>query len=469
MITFILNDTEVTSTALPGTPLLDVIRGEYRLRGAKLACGEGECGACSVLIGELTSDGVEYMSVTSCITPLAHVEGKHVVTIEGLQTPLPGPVQTAMIACNGTQCGFCTPGFVVAMTGGLLGKEKVTKEELITAIDGNICRCTGYKSIERAAESVLQNFDRIQPQGNTNDYSNSVIVPGYFRTIRERLITIQKEQTHKLNDTGIHIGGGTDLYVQRPYAMRTIAIQSMALHKRLKGITEQNGRISVGAAETMQKIQNSTVLQQVIPEIKSYLAPVASTQIRNTATLGGNLVNASPIGDLTILFLALDADIVLEDENNERTMKLREFYLAYKTLAKSERSVVKRLEFTFPPTGRFHFERVCKRTYLDVASVNSACMMAYDTNQVIKTIHISAGGVAPIPKYLQNTSAFLLGKQISPELILRAVDIMQEEISPISDIRGSEKYKRLLLRQQFFIHMSKLASETIDISTLINK
>ena len=156
MTSFVLNNQTIETDAPPGTALLDFIRKNKQLKGSKLVCKEGECGACSVLIGERKADGVFYQSMTSCITPLVNVQSKHVVTIEGLNMNVLTPVQQAMVESYGTQCGFCTPGFVVSLTGCLLSNEAIDKQTIIAAIDGNICRCTGYKGIERAAEIIIK-------------------------------------------------------------------------------------------------------------------------------------------------------------------------------------------------------------------------------------------------------------------------------------------------------------------------
>ena len=164
MIEFILNDRQVRSESSAGTTLLDIIRYEQHLPGTKIGCREGDCGACTVLVGELRNDRLEYRSMTSCLLALANVHGKHIVTVEGLSDDLPhgagvdrlSPVQQAMVDHGATQCGFCTPGFVVSLSGCCLSHEPVTQACAIRSIDGNICRCTGYKSIERAAEAVAE-------------------------------------------------------------------------------------------------------------------------------------------------------------------------------------------------------------------------------------------------------------------------------------------------------------------------
>ena len=252
------------------------------------------------------------------------------------------------------------------------------------------------------------------------------------------------------NGKGTFVGGGTDLWVQRPEAMETATIENVFDRRELKAITEKDGHCHIGAAVTAQDIMDSPLLLSIFPKLRSFMKLVSSTPIRNMGTLGGNLVNASPIGDLTIFFLALDSSIVLNKNGHKRTLKLRHFYKGYKTLDKAPDEFIESLFFEIPaPTDHFNFEKVSKRTHLDIANVNTACLLKMD-GDIIQEAHLSAGGVGPIPMYLERSSAALKGQKINAALIKKTAAIMQEEISPISDARGTAAYKRLLLRQLFF-------------------
>jgi xanthine dehydrogenase small subunit len=182
------------------------------------------------------------------------------------------------------------------------------------------------------------------------------------------------------------------------------------------------------------------------------------------ATMAGNLVNASPIGDMTIFFLALNSDIVLDKNGTKRTIKLKDFYKGYKQIDKAADEIIEKIIFTPPQNNHFNFEKVSKRTHLDIASVNSACLLMQTEDGTVEEIHLSAGGVAPFPKYLKDTAFFLKGKKISSELLKQAILIMNTEIAPISDARGTADYKRLLLRQLFLAHFK---NETESVKKLI--
>jgi len=493
MTAFILNDQDVSSDLPSGTTVLDFVRYQKNLKGTKIGCREGDCGACTLLVGELVDDSVKYRSMTSCLMPLANAAGKHIVTIEGIN-PADGsltPVQQAMVDESGTQCGFCTVGFVVSLTGFCVDDVPKTTEMAVSSVDGNICRCTGYKSIARAAEHVSGWWSVVGGQKSplTAGIENKV-VPDYFSDISERLRTLRRPATNDHTPPNF-VAGGTDVYVQLPDEVAESDAAHLFYDEALRGIRDIGEYIEIGASATVTDLLESPIMNAIFPELYKHLKLVSSTPIRNMATLAGNFVNASPIGDMTVWFLALDADIVF---NGGREMPLRKLYLDYKTLAKNDQEFLTAIKFRKPgPDHYFNFEKVCKRTYLDIATVNTAISLRVDTtpgegwvppvlseppasagglnsktssqkkdfgasllDHFITNAHVSAGGVAPIPLYLKETSSFLIGQRISAQTIKKANEIIQAEISPISDVRGSADYKRLLLRQLFKAHFVEL-------------
>ena len=486
MLKFILNDQTVETDLSAGTTLLDFVRYQQNLKGTKIGCREGDCGACTILIGELKDEDVEYRSMTSCLTPLANAEGKHVVTVEGIN-PASGdltPVQQALVDESGTQCGFCTVGFVMSMTGFCIDKTDKTCEMAVSAVDGNICRCTGYKSIERTCEQLAVNSKQLA--GRLESAIQKEIVPTYFSDIKNRLKDLQaRNPKSKIQNPKLIVGGGTDLYVQRHDEMVDAEAKHVFYDDELRRIEEVGEYVEIGASVTVTDLLESSIFQSIFPDLYKHLKLVSSTPIRNMATLAGNFINASPIGDMTVWFLALDAEIVLSEPrassdrltSGERDASLKDLYLGYKDLAMSKEESIKTIRFKKPVGDfRFNFEKVCKRTYLDIATVNTAISLSVtsptvnnglkDTSEKalpngratdrIIDAHIAAGGVSPIPLYLRKTSEFLKGKQISEETMSGANEILQTEISPISDVRGSEEYKRLLLRQLFTAHFVEL-------------
>ena len=456
MIEFILNRLKVKTELPSGTTVLDFVRYHQHLSGTKIGCREGDCGACTVLVGSIENDKLEYKTMTSCLMPLSNAQSKHIVTIEGINMEKLSPVQRAMVENNGTQCGFCTVGFVMSLTSFILS-ESVNYNSAVAAFDGNICRCTGYKSIERAAHEIVKIISSKPDNERLNWLVDNNYIPEYFLTIEKQLKTFTKTKhvAQNTDNQKFIVGGGTDLFVQKAEQLRKKQTINFYDQPKLNQIKSKDGRCFIGASTTVSDIENSELMKSFFPGLKSYTKLVASTPIRNMATIAGNFTNASPIGDMTIFFLALDAEIILNQNEKKRSIKLKDFYLDYKKLDKSTDEFIETIVFDIPNQHAFfNFEKVSKRTHLDIASVNSACLMEIE-NETIKKINLSAGGVGPIPKYLKETCTFLNGKRLDEDSIKEAVKIMQNEVSPISDARGSADYKRLLLRQLFIAHLVK--------------
>jgi xanthine dehydrogenase small subunit len=476
MTQFILNNDLIQTIEPTGLTVLDFVRYKKHLKGTKIGCREGDCGACTILVGSLENDTVLYHSMTSCLTPLANVQGKHVVTVEGINAKELTPIQEALVAESGTQCGFCTVGFVMSMTGLSIQNQYVAQEDTIAAIDGNICRCTGYKSIERAAQRLTDLLQTRDLHGSALDFAiDNKIVPPYFRDIKKRLIELNvstpslfyKKKIENEGEITYALGGGTDLYVQKHDTMPHTQTIPLFDEKILRGVTLVEDYFEIGGAATVSDMKASSPMNGALPFLQKHLKLVSSTPIRNMATVGGNLVNASPIGDLTIFLLAFDATIILQNtEGGSREIYLKDFYKGYKTMDKKEGEILTKIRFKNPELGdtHFNFEKVCKRTHLDIASVNSALFFKTEKDVIVEA-HVSIGGVAPIPLYLTQLSAFLQGKSIKNgeniEWLDEANTILQSEINPISDVRGSSDYKRLLAKQLFKAHFVELFSSAM--------
>ena len=477
MVTFILNNEQISTGKPAGSSLLDFIRYDMGLTGTKTGCREGDCGACTVLVGTAGGSRVTYKSAVSCLMPLGNAHGKHIVTIEGINTGHLSHIQNAMVDRGAIQCGFCTPGIVMSFVAESLSAEKTTRDSSIASVSGNICRCTGYKSIERAAEDITAALaDR-----NSDDQVKWLVeqhqLPGYFLTIPERLAAIP-DQTEAISESlpkmsgppvssekVIRIAGGTDLMVQKGDLLTESDIVTFSNRKELKGIEVRDGRCDIGAAVTISEAGQSEILKKYFSEIDSIIRLIASEPVRNMATIGGNIVNASPIGDMSIMMLALNADVTIEGPGKSRTIPLRKLFLGYKKLDLAKDEYIRSISFEYHPVPPlFSFEKVSRRTHLDIASVNSAIQLRVD-GDIISECHLSAGGVSPVPLYLERTSLFLTGRPVSADIVMQANAVMQEEIAPINDARGSAEYKRLLLRQLLIAHFLKLLPERINLTT----
>lgn len=452
MIQFILNETEINTALPPGMLVLDFIRYHQNLTGTKIGCREGDCGACTILVGEIKNKTLVYNAVTSCLMAIGNAAGKHIVTIEGINGECLNIVQQAFSDEGATQCGFCTPGFIVSLTGFCMSNKTPSYDNAVDAVNGNICRCTGYKSIERAAKTINEKMLLRHSEEALQFAVTNNIIPSYFLQIKERLLKIAVNVVDQKRNADKFLGGGTDLYVQRPEAMTEEKINFLFDKSELKGIIQRGNICEMGAATTATDIAESAVFTQYFPLLKKYIKLISSTQIRNMATIAGNFTNASPIGDFTVFFLALDAQLILSDGENKRTIALREFYKGYKTLDKKPEEFIEKIYFQLPgENDLFNFEKVSKRTNLDIASVNTALYITIENN-IITAAGIAAGGVGPVPAYLSASSDFLIGKKISAQLINELNQTAQTEITPISDARGTAEYKRLLLTQLIKAH-----------------
>ncbi len=445
---FILNRKIVETSESLGIHTLDFLR-KMGLTGPKEGCHEGDCGACMVLVGILQGDEVKYKAMNSCILPLGKIEGKHVVTIEGINIEGLNPVQQALCDEGGVQCGYCTPGFVIALMSYFMN-EDLKDTPVITAVEGNICRCTGYNSILRAAEiasSTISDLD--DSKGRINALIEANFLPNYFSEIPEKMKAMK---VHPQLKKGTFVAGGTDLFINRQTVENPVFLSELGFDK----IWSDDDYIYVGSAADIESIRTSDELNALF-ETAQHFSRVSTLPIRQQATIGGNVVNASPIGDLTIYFLALDADISLKLNGSNRIMKLKDFFKGYKILDLKDGEILEWFRIK-KEKKLLSFEKVAKRMYMDIASVNSALSFKIEDN-IIKDPHLSGGGLAPIPLYLEKASEYLQNKKISSEVVKEAARIADTEVSPIDDVRGSAKYKRLLLRQLIYAHFVELFPE----------
>jgi xanthine dehydrogenase small subunit len=354
-----------------------------------------------------------------------------------------------------TQCGFCTPGIVVSLAGYLLsGEVNLSESGMKTALSGNLCRCTGYAAIKRAAMAVLKSLNA---EFTRSDLVDRGILPDYFRTIPDRLRQLTPPNLEMVAKSPDWIGaGGTDLYVQQGEILADAEVRWLNREPGMKGITNRNGNLHLGALTTFAEFASHPAIVQLIPNIPVDIERIASWQIRHRATIGGNIVGASPIGDLSVLLLALEPLLILKQGENSRTLPLREFFHGYKDTAKQVGEILTEIIIPLPPPGtQVNFEKVSKRSHLDCAAVNSA-IAVYCEGDIIRQIAISIGGVAPIPLFLRQTSAYFIDRRVTVETIRGAFPLLQQEISPLSDIYGAREYKRLLARQLLIAHFTEL-------------
>jgi len=458
MLRFALNDGLVKAAIHPGLPALDYLRDEAGLTGVKYACREGDCGSCVILLGQPVGGTVRYRVVTSCLLPVGALDGHHVVTIEGLTHQALGPIQNSFADEGASQCGFCTPGFVVAFTGHLLEATRWEENEAIEAIAGNICRCTGYASIRRSLATVLD-----QLRSNVDPKEKRIpalvregLLPEYFLRVSDLVGSLEgTKPVSPPTGSSVFIAGGTDLYVQRADELLEGDVSVLSIETE-SPIWQDGNHIYLGATATAEDMKRSGILEKEIGGIEAAMRLMGSLPIRQRATIAGNIVNASPIGDMTVILLALDAEIGMVGGEDHRTLPLREFFLGYKELALRNGELVEWVRVPVPDRqALFNFEKVSKRTHLDIASVNTAISIEVH-NGLIRSACLSAGGVAPVPMQLRGTGEFLSGRPPNSATALEAAELARSEVTPISDVRGTAGYKRLLLGQLVLAHFSVL-------------
>lgn len=475
---FLLNGREIRTSLPPGTALADFLRDDQRLTGTRIGCREGDCGACTVLLGATNAPGVagqpivgrvRYRAVASCLFPLGDAAGRHVLTIEGLNPDGRSPsgltpVQQAFVSEGASQCGFCTPGLVVSLTAFLLEAPEPGLDAALTAIEGNICRCTGYTAIRRAVGRLLRGLGRLPPDPGERLEAliAAGVVPPYLAEVADRLRrlpSVVPSGAERGRATALAVAGGTDLYVQRGPEMAELELRLLSRRPGLDAVWPAPGRVFIGAAATVSDLMASPLLAAAFPVLPVFLRRVSATQVRNRATVGGNLVNASPIGDLSVLLLALDAAIGLRRGPRFREVPLRAFFLGYKKLDLRPGEEAAWVSLPLRRDGvRLHFEKVARRRQQDIASVNSAVGLEMEGGR-IAVAHAAAGGVAPVPLYLARASAFLAGKEVSAATVRGFIDVAESEIAPISDVRGAAGYKRTLLGRLLFAHFLELFPE----------
>ena len=418
--------------------LANYLRQDVAATGTKIVCEEGDCGACTVLTRRSKKD--DYRPVNSCILNLAQLDGSSIVTVEGLRVSAPPretvlhPVQEAMVQCHGAQCGYCTPGFVMAMAGMFETCDRMNEKQIRDGLTGNLCRCTGYEPIIKAALAVdgsasTKMRDRYP---DLPDASDSITVENFCAPA-----TLDEAIRFKRDHPGCTIvQGGTDVGVwvnKRNYTAP--AMLSLSKIDSLNELREEDGAIVVGANTTLADFE--TFIADRIPELAHILAIFGSPQIKNAGTLIGNIANGSPIGDtLPYLFVA---GAVLEMNNGTRSVPIDRFYLGYRKFDLQPDEIITRVR-----VGIVHdtlkLYKVSRRKDLDISAFTAAIRLAM-TGDRIDRAGIAYGGVAPTVIRLPRTEAFLSGKAATLDTFEHAGRIARDEIKPISDVRGSADYR----------------------------
>ncbi len=416
------------------------LRYDERLTGTKIVCEEGDCGACTVLVGRKENGGLTYRPVNSCIQFLFQLDCTSVVTVEGLAKNGPlTPLQDAMVRCHGAQCGYCTPGFVMAMAGLFECNEHPTASDVKGALTGNLCRCTGYESIINAGLEVeaQPKIEQLYPSAPMLEAirvaeGEAVRIENFFKPVTlEDAIAFKNEKT-------VIAQGATDFGVwctKRNFVAETIL--SLDGVEGLGDITVTDGMLVVGGRVTLAQFES--VVRDLVPALAPIMDRFGSPQIKNAGTLAGNIANASPIADSLPFLFVSNAKLELQGKGGARTVAIADFYLGYKKLDLRPDEIITRILIPLPDDGdTLRLYKISKRSHLDISTFTAAMLMRR-TNGRIDSMRLAYGGVAPVVLRLKKTEEFLAGKAIARETFAEAGEIARSEIAPISDVRGAKE------------------------------
>lgn len=442
----------------PTTTVLKFLRSLSSHKGVKEGCGEGDCGACSVVLAELNGNRLQYRAVDSCLVFLPMIHGKQLITIENIADAEGNlhPVQQAMINAYASQCGYCTPGFVMSLFALYKSDVKITKEIILDAITGNLCRCTGYKPIIEAAEKACKNRKK-----DVFSIREKQTIKWLKQINTKETITVKtkKQQYFKpftLSETlklkskfpsALIVSGNTDngLKVSKKHELLPEIIDVSDVEE-LKSIIETQQSLSVGAAVTIEQLKQ--ISEKLFPALFQMLAVFGSKQIRNIATIGGNIGSASPIGDTLPVLMAYGAVVEVCNNKSSRVIKIKDFIKSYHNTDLQVDEIICTVGIPFPEKNQIiRSYKISKRKDLDISTCSAGFMIDADKKtKKIKKIILAFGGMAATTKRASETEKFLIGKSWTKAIAEKAAAILYEEFSPLSDARSGEEFRRIAAR-----------------------
>ena len=432
----------------PNETILSYIRSKLKKTGTKEGCAEGGCGACTVVIGELKKNNIVYKAINSCIAFTTSLEGKQLLVVEDLMLKNGSlhPVQSAMVNYHGSQCGFCTPGFVMSLFAMYKNNTSYDKKTIEDSISGNLCRCTGYRPIIDAAKS-LKNSKSDQFKKNKN---KTIVL---LKKIRPKNILISNENKRYFAPRTVNelkkiikkypnldfFSGGTDMSLvvtkQRKDLENILYLNSI---DELNYIKENNKYIEVGATTSLRTFEQ--FIKKYYSDFNTILKRYGSVQIRNVATIAGNIATASPIGDSLPLLLSLDASIVLESFDKKIILPLKNFFISYRKTRLKQGQFISSIRIPIFRKNIFKAYKISKRIEDDISSVCASFNLAIVNNK-IKNIKIAYGGMAAIPKRAIYCEKMLLNTNFSEDIIIKAQKSLEKDFQPIDDMRASKNYR----------------------------
>lgn len=445
--------------------------GGAPLCGTKIACAEGDCGACTVLVGRPTDGGrLLYEPIDACIAFVYQMHRRHVVTVEGIAGGgRLTEVQQAMVDCHGSQCGFCTPGFVMALHGlAELAEAPLTEEQLRLGLSGNLCRCTGYAQILDAghavepaeiasvgarydAKEMLTEFATLDGQAVHVNPSEATQSNGHPREVVEVMVpqTLPQLLDFRTRRPGAKlVAGATDVGVQHNHGrLAPDAVLHTGQIAELDAMTVEDGVLTVGAATRWSTLLRET--PHLAPELHAVLTRFGSPQVRHAGTLAGNLANASPIADSLPFLYVAGATVELASERRRRSAPIEQFYLGYKQLDLAADEVIASVRVPLPEDPvRVKLYKISRRRDMDISTVTAAFWLRVDGDQITDA-RVAFGGVGPTVLRLPRCEAAMTGASFSLDTLAAAGRTAREEVTPISDVRGDATYRLQLVENLF--------------------
>ena len=451
-IRFLLNDRPVILSAVAASDMvLDHLRLDQRLRGTKEGCAEGDCGACTILVGRLAGDVLAYEPVNACIRPLVSLDGCHVVTVEHLRGSDGGlhPVQRAMIAHHASQCGFCTPGIVMALYALWMHVPHPTAEQVERALQGNLCRCTGYAPIIRAAlemgrhgqsDPLLE--ERAQVAGQLRAWRDGARVE-VARAGSRAILPADADDLAELlqqHPEARIVAGATDVALWVTKFLQDIPLAVFINHlEDLRSIVVTADALHLGALVSYEAARDP--LTAHFPELLRYWDRIAGWQVRAMGTLGGNIANGSPIGDTPPPFIALGARLVLRRGDARRELALEDYFLDYGKQDRLPGEFVEKIILPkYGPGTRFAAYKLSKRREEDISAVAAGLSITV-TDGTIREARLAFGGMAATPKRARHAEAALIGQPFSEHSLQLAAKALPSDFKPLTDMRASAEYR----------------------------
>jgi xanthine dehydrogenase large subunit len=473
-VTFRLNGREISVGGLsPTTTLLNFLRDGQALTGSKEGCAEGDCGACTVVVGERVGESVHFTAVNACIQFLSMLEGKSVITVDGLKSPAGElhPVQQAMVDEHGSQCGFCTPGFVMMLYAAMLNGEALGPDASPDVLAGNLCRCTGYGPIAAVAAKIdgvqLPDWDRERIEADTA-WIEARADTETVRLEEGGQVCFSPATADALADClgehpdAVMVAGATDVGLWVTKARRRLqTLVHLGRVRELQDIGERDGKLVIGAGVTYERAIDTIAGHW--PDFAEMMRRIGARQVRAAGTIGGNIANGSPIGDTPPAIIVLDAELVLRKGGERRRLPIERFFIDYGKQDLAPGEFLEAVEVPLPgPGAAFRSYKISKRFDQDISAV-CGCFAVQVADGKVSSARVAFGGMAAVPARARAVEAALIGQPWTLETCEAAAEKFADDFTPISDMRASAGYRMAVARnlmRRYFLETQLTPAET---------